>query len=363
MKKTSDSDYWLYDHKFDTQDQLFDLIEKYNSNGTKFNVLLLSSDKDIKQYLYNWVPKSYNVDIKDMDAAFSIILTKNHIKIKIIFVRYSENPALYIAISNCKTTEFYEFIKFINKYFPDISNIFLTNNEMSKIFQDVEKLNYDIMVEYSVGKKRLMNNNKESTIKYTNKPYREVFDEIAQNDQWIQTIRYRINKKSLKNKTKTKVIKGTITRDCRYSIINDFQILRNTIIPNSIKLSSIRNKHLSSSSKTANNKKPEPIVIDFGENVFTDIDKNSLYINAITTMRACSVSQYHSNPYLHISLVDYLDGSSYDIWVLTSNKMIIIPHFVASVPSMKRLVNHIFERIHDGKVEKYKKMDVDNNDQ
>jgi len=42
--------------------------------------------------------------------------------------------------------------------------------------------------------------------------------------------------------------------------------------------------------------------------------------------------------------------------VLSTDRMAIIPQFSASTASMKRLVNHVFERIHEGKVEKYEEI-------
>jgi hypothetical protein len=57
-------------------------------------------------------------------------------------------------------------------------------------------------------------------------------------------------------------------------------------------------------------------------------------------------------------MLDYLDGSSYDVWVLATDRLVIIPQFSASMASFSRLVNHIFERIHEGKVEKYEPIQV-----
>jgi len=86
--------------------------------------------------------------------------------------------------------------------------------------------------------------------------------------------------------------------------------------------------------------------------------EESQYVDALVELDACSVSEYHTNPYIHISMLDYLDGSSYDIWVLTSDKMVIIPQFKATMASMTRLVNHIFERIHEGEVIEYERIET-----
>lgn len=66
-------------------------------------------------------------------------------------------------------------------------------------------------------------------------------------------------------------------------------------------------------------------------------------------------SVYCDRPHLHMSLVDYTDGSSYDIWALLSDRLAIIPQIFASKRSMSRLVNHIFEKIGGGRLERYDK--------
>ena len=48
-----------------------------------------------------------------------------------------------------------------------------------------------------------------------------------------------------------------------------------------------------------------------------------------------------------------MDGSSYDLWAVTSDRLVIIPQIRASGASMRRLVNHVFEGMGEGSVERY----------
>ena len=107
-------------------------------------------------------------------------------------------------------------------------------------------------------------------------------------------------------------------------------------------------------SKKASAKNPEPIVLEFPTEVFALGERNREIVDAIAELDNASISVFHSNPYIHISMLDYLDGSSYDFWVLSSSRMIIYPALRASTASMSRLLSHLFEEISDGKVEEYK---------
>ena len=63
-----------------------------------------------------------------------------------------------------------------------------------------------------------------------------------------------------------------------------------------------------------------------------------------------TLSVYHSSSYVHMSLVDYMDGSSFDIWILSTRQIVVVPQMRATHTSIARLTNHIFERFGEGSV-------------
>ena len=61
----------------------------------------------------------------------------------------------------------------------------------------------------------------------------------------------------------------------------------------------------------------------------------------------------HGNPYVHLSIVDNLDYSSADVWVVSQNQILIVPQLTASAAGLKRIVNHIFEHFREGQLSEY----------
>ena len=361
MDKKIEYKYWLYNHEYENQRNYFDYISKLISErNIRLNVMLLTSQINLVKQFRKWKPSEFKVKIieKEVLEIFTLELERNEFPItRIIIAQHESNPTIYYAISDCRTEEFKEvFTKFISKYFPDISKIFLTNNEMYSIFSELEKKGYNIMIESSISKKRLEGKKKETQITYTNTPYKLVFHEIEQGNQWVQNVRYRADTDIDEEGNPITAFKGIVTRECYFAIRMNFNILVDDIIPHALKLASVRNHHLKISTESASEPKPEPIVIKFDKNLFLQSEKNDSYLEAITSMPSCSISKYHNNPYVHASLVDYRDGSSYDLWILSGDKIIIIPRFQASIGSVSRLVNHVFERIGDGVVEKYEEL-------
>lgn len=96
-----------------------------------------------------------------------------------------------------------------------------------------------------------------------------------------------------------------------------------------------------------------PLVIDFEANQFREIKENRRFIQAMRNLKTSSVSVLHGNPYVHLSVLDYFDGSAFDLWVLDASQIVIVPQLKASVAAIKRLINHIFDDYAEGRLANY----------
>jgi hypothetical protein len=96
-----------------------------------------------------------------------------------------------------------------------------------------------------------------------------------------------------------------------------------------------------------------PLMIRVEDNQFEDVAENERFIGAVRKLPKSSVSVLHGNPYIHISVLDYYDGSSFDVWVVSNNRIVVVPQFRGSLQAIKRLVNHIFDTYAEGQIEDY----------
>jgi hypothetical protein len=51
-----------------------------------------------------------------------------------------------------------------------------------------------------------------------------------------------------------------------------------------------------------------------------------------------------------MSIVDHRDGSAYELWVLSAEKILLLPQLRATYASINRLVNQILNNFKDGVV-------------
>lgn len=55
----------------------------------------------------------------------------------------------------------------------------------------------------------------------------------------------------------------------------------------------------------------------------------------------------------HASIADVLDGSSFEIWVVSPNRVLIVPQAKSSVAAFMRLISHIFSEFGEGNIAEY----------
>ena len=96
-----------------------------------------------------------------------------------------------------------------------------------------------------------------------------------------------------------------------------------------------------------------PLVIEFETDQIAESDERHRFVQAMKRLRAASVSVLHGNPYVHLSVLDYYDGSVFDIWVLSGNNITIVPQMKGTVAAIKRVIHHIFDSYAEGRMKEY----------
>lgn len=96
-----------------------------------------------------------------------------------------------------------------------------------------------------------------------------------------------------------------------------------------------------------------PLVIDFESEQIAEDDDRRMFVDAMRGYRAASVSVLHGNPYVHLTVLDYYDGSVFEVWVLSASEVFVVPQMKGTVAATKRLISHIFDEYAEGTLRDY----------
>lgn len=328
--------------------------------GAKISVLLFSCDGDLAKEFVERAPADRHprADQKGGKEVLSID-GEDGVPIRIVVAGDSRTPTIRYALSDCSPTLFKgKFVSLAGRHIPALSKFVLSNAEMVKVLDAIADRDFDIKVKYVSTATMRREGGLDSHTDHVNEPYKKFLDSLEEGAT-IKTIKFECAPAGLADEVGASgpaVL--TMTRDCCFTASHSAKALFDEVLPLVAKMAELRIEHLRFSTSTANRRTPEPLIINFGRDIFADPTRNKGHIAALASMPGIGISVYHANPYLHASLVDYSDGSSYDIWVLVSDRLAIIPQIFASETSMGRLVNHIFKNIGGGKIEKYEKKAV-----
>jgi hypothetical protein len=96
-----------------------------------------------------------------------------------------------------------------------------------------------------------------------------------------------------------------------------------------------------------------PLVIDFASEQIAEDNERQRFVQAMKRLNRASVSVLHGNPYVHLSVLDYYDGSVFDVWVLSGREITIVPQMKGTIAAIKRLIHHIFDSYAEGQLRDY----------
>lgn len=355
--------YWLYRHHDDIESIINAISSAKLPNDFQVKFLFLISKNDLFTSIKAWQPYRFSLDLlEEKNNILTIKLSKEIKREKRYFIsgvfnliRYP-NKNLYVAV----TFEKQKFVKnvlmnFFENYYSESSRLHLTSNQIQDILDNIkERLNCEIITDRVVSYSRLNKRKyivtgkkprfKESDLRWTEEDYKISFKKAAENDQWVDKISFYTLKE---NKI---LFYASLSREglfkCDAKVKDFYKIVSGYLLNISKKNVDI----FSNKSRLENKGDIRPIAIEYSVNVFDSIEQNKKLIKTLSEFPKSSYSVYHGNPYLHVSLVDYVDGSSYDIWVASANKIIIIPQLRATFNSISRLCEHILKRFLEGKI-------------
>ena len=339
------------------------MMEKeVNANKrSKVSVVFFTSKTHPKEIFRTEKKSLFDSEIEKYEDFYAIFL-KRKIRRKNIesgertveggFLLFESNiENIWISIS----TEKPDFLKsallpFLKEKEPKVSRIYLSSLELREFFYDIER---ELEVEIFVKKAILYSHNpyshkEQGIINFEKRYFEELFDEVEKKDLYVDKIEFMIKKD-------TTAYHGFVSRDSvMYFYEGKIGYLLNILIPKlekkaKYKLDTFDNKKLEYG-KPYN----QTISIVYDRDIFSTPEDNFLFINAISKIHKGAITVYHKNPYLHLSLLDYIDGSIFDILVTERNKIDIVPSYEYTLNSLMRISEHISKEFHEGEISEIK---------
>ena len=368
MRKKFDT-YWLY-FKHKNLDSIFSAFNLVNlPSDFEIKLFTLISGNDLFKEIKEWVPENFKVNYLEENenlVTLKIIRTFNSGKViegNLNLVKIG-NSDTYVAISYDSSKFVKEvMIPFFNHFYSNTSKLNISSEQIKKILDNLkDKIGGEITTDRVISYSRIKNKSidlkggvndeeenfhkrtRESDVRWTYEDYTSSFEKAAENDQWIDKITFSVKK------NKEELFSGFLSREGLFKCNRNLKLFFDIIFDTVLKIGNDKIRAFKQRSRGDNKGNIKPICIEYSGNVFKDTEQNHRLIKAISEFPKSTYTLYHGNPYVHVSLVDYFDGSSYDLWVLSEDKITIVPQLKSSFSSISRLCEHIFKKFKEGEI-------------
>jgi len=319
----------------------------------KISATIFTSDEDPSSTLLNLSDSFHEVKIHKFDnfsEIFIHVINKSDDEENEI-IEYETGYSYIIklcegiwAILSIEEDDHIEFVHNFIKYgSPDISRLNFTSNDIKKIIGAIlNNEGYDAIIKkavtYPYGGKGAIN--------FEPMDFYQVFEKCNDENRFLDKARISI----IKNDEEIIdffVSRVGIIRFYSGNIDYFFNLFVNAFAESAKHTKRILENRERKFGETS----VKPIVINFNSDVFIKLNNNSQFINSLSTLDKTGISVYHSNPYLHVSIVDFQDGSSYDVFAISSKSVCIVPSFRSSINSLMKISDHIFKSVGEGEID------------
>lgn len=244
---------------------------------------------------------------------------------------------------------------FIRALYPGLSMAFLSSAEIKSALDELDGAGRGEVIVDSYASKSKLDDEKpgpartaESAMRRTGRPYREAFEADGGS---IDRVRFRLIESG------KSVLEGQMSR-------NGILMFRGSFLPfegamrQIVKTVSDKANLYSNRSRSENDGKVRPLVIEVAESPFKNAAEGKRLISVIESMPRTSSSLYHSDSYIRMFLVDFRDGSSFDIWVVSDGEVTIVPQIRATTAAVARLTAHIMKEFREGRVREHEQSEA-----
>jgi hypothetical protein len=263
-------------------------------------------------------------------------------------------PSIYLLMFVTPRTHWRAFLRpLIDKLYPKAAQPFLTQIELHGLLSAVQRAvpSYGIRVLEFSAKRKLRGESRkrfQSTREWTDESLESAFREAGLVHQWFQSVTFELVRHDDEGKP-TPSSRATVSKYGYLACDGDFKMYSEVVLNRIIEIAANRLEFFSKRDRVSNDDHiPKPVRIVYDSDILSGPRDTSRLAEALKRLKFGSCTVLHSNPYLHVSVVDNRDFSAVEVWVLSTREIIIVPQVRATDTALKRLVNHIFEYFSEG---------------
>ena len=341
-----------------SMDALWNAFESVSKKkkGYKVSFAIFQSKSDPMILFDKWKPKDFSFRISPHEDFYEFKLYRVIKRVDIEngerdlegeFGIYHLEDNLWLAFTS-GDPDFFKtgLLRFIDSYRPDISRISLSSRDLGIILNEMEqKIEGDIFIKKAI----LYSHREEGEIKFR-KPRNMSLDNLfaiaGSEDCIVDKLEYVVSSKTMGQ------LQSFITREgIAYYMGGTIRMFSHFFLKIYSEAANGRLKLLSERQSKTIASEMHPIDIIFDSDVFQSTEDNTLLASALSNIPRSGIAVLHKNPYFHAKILDFLDGSTFNVFVNDMRRITVVPGTRSSSSALMRLCEQVFRDFHEGRIE------------
>lgn len=275
-------------------------------------------------------------------------------------------PFMHRVVTISKTP-FWEVVigRLSKKFYPNAKTVFLKQDEIRTCLENLENSIEDNLqirvIDATLRAKReydpsTYRQNLDTDRVWREKTIRAMFDEAAEKNQWFTSITFALQQKPRHPSKPITLAKCKIDKRGFIFCDNYFEKIDHYVVTSLLESSAKRLKLYQRRGLREREFVPSPpLEITYDSEPFQDLNEIRRFGKVMLKYPNSSIAIYHGNPYYHASFADFSDGSSFEVWILSTGSILISPQIRSSPQALERMTSYIFSEFKEGNIKEYVK--------
>lgn len=252
---------------------------------------------------------------------------------------------IWVAVTG-NGPDFYKrgLIWLIKRSEPEIYNFFVNSKGLRNTLEQLED---SISSDFQIYAQKAIaySHTEEGNISYETRPFRESFDLADDDDRYVDKIKFDVRSDD------RLLLSGFMSRDGQLKLLGgSVNSFFDTVIPLYTEEGQNIANVVKDKQRSDQTGEVQPIELEFDDPVFQSVDDNQRLIQALEDLTNSSVTVYHNNPYAHVSVLDFIDGSSCDVFITEPSRISLVPSYNGSPNSLMRISDKLSRELNEGSI-------------
>jgi hypothetical protein len=269
----------------------------------------------------------------------------------------SAQPDVLVIVSVCDRESWHALMRSIRHRYPVIVPVWLSQRELLQgiaALRSRAAMHYELQVRDLTAKEILetpTGRNVKTVREWTHAKWEEAVRVVSARRQIVTTVSLAFHRRIGEQIDVTPTALCKISKKGEIDLTGNFDLLWEQVISHIAEVGERKLSFYSKRGLRERHYRPAPLAINYSADVFDDPSEIRRLVATLAKYPKSMHSVQHGNPYAYVQVADSYDGSTFDVWALSNQRITVVPRLKATEAAVGRLIQYIFDEFREGIVE------------